>query len=169
MVVLGRIVAPFGVQGWVKVHPFGDDAVAWRDMPRWWLSADAEGGNWLPRTLEGLRPHGGGGKGVVAKLSGVDDRTGAERLVGLYVAAPRDALPATVEGEYYWADLVGLAVVNEAGESLGRVESLIEAGASPVLVVGEGGRQRLLPFVAAVVKDVDVAGGRVRVDWGRDW
>jgi 16S rRNA processing protein RimM len=42
MIVLGRIVAPFGVQGWLRVHPFGDDPEAWRKMPQWWLSADAD-------------------------------------------------------------------------------------------------------------------------------
>jgi hypothetical protein len=42
MIVLGRIVAPFGVQGWLRVHPFGDDPEAWRKMPQWWLSADVD-------------------------------------------------------------------------------------------------------------------------------
>ncbi|MDP2811033.1 MAG: ribosome maturation factor RimM [Rhodocyclaceae bacterium] len=166
MVVLGRIVAPYGLKGWVKIHPFGDDAGAWRDMPEWWLSADAEGEDWTPHGIESLRFHG---KGPIAKLKGVDDRAAAERLGGLYVAAPREALPETVEGEYYWADLVGLAVVNEAGESLGRVDSLLESGAHPVLVIREGDAQRLLPFVGAVVKRVDVVGGCIRVDWRRDW
>ena len=166
MVVLGRIVAPYGVHGWLKVKPFGDDPEGWCAMPQWWLAADAESGAWQAYGVESFRPHGAA---WIAKLAGVDDRDGAERLDGCFVGVPREALPKTRKDEYYWADLVGLAVVNEAGESLGLVDSLIEAGASPVLVVVEGSRRRLLPFVAAVVKDVDVAGSRIRVDWERDW
>ncbi len=101
----------------------------------------------------------------------VDDRTAAEKLDGMYIGAPREALPATDEDEFYWGDLVGLQVVNEAGELLGKVASLIEAGANQVLVVKDAvaDKEHLLPFVAEVVKDVAVAEGRIRVAWGRDW
>ena len=166
MVVLGRIVAPYGIAGWVRIHPFGDDPASWRGMSSWWLGASAEGPEWSPRELKGLRFHG---KGLVAKFAGVDDRSAAEKLDGLYVGAPRDALPQTAADEFYWGDLVGLAVENESGEALGTVDSLIEAGANQVLVVRDGEVERLLPFVADVVKDVAVAAGRIRVAWGKDW
>jgi 16S rRNA processing protein RimM len=168
LIVLGRIVAPFGVQGWVKVHPFGDDPDAWRKMPRWWLGSDPEGTAWQAYELTSLRQHG---KGLVAKLAGVDDRAGAEGIDGRYIAAPREALPETGEQEYYWADLIGLDVVNEQGERLGKVATLIETGANDVLVVrdGEGTqmRERLLPFVGEVVKEV--TSDHVSVAWGKDW
>jgi 16S rRNA processing protein RimM len=170
MIVLGRIVAPFGVRGWVKVRPFGDDPASWSRMPRWWLCGEADGKDWQPHELCGVRPHGAQ---WIAKFDGVDDRTGAEGLEGQYVGAPREALPATAVDEYYWADLVGLAVINEQGDDLGRVDSLIETGANQVLVVQgtEGGVavRRLLPFVGAVVREVDPAAHRIRVCWGRDW
>ncbi|HTZ00494.1 MAG TPA: ribosome maturation factor RimM, partial [Rhodocyclaceae bacterium] len=116
MIVLGRIVAPYGVKGWVKVHPFGDDPAAWREMPSLWLGADAEGSTWQAFELTALRAHGGG---LVAKLAGVDDRSAAEAVSGRFVAAPRHALPRTGENEFYWADLIGLEVVNEQDEHLG--------------------------------------------------
>jgi 16S rRNA processing protein RimM len=166
MVVLGRIVAPYGVAGWVKVHPFGDDPAAWRKMSRWWVGTDADGHGWQPRVLKGLRVHG---KGLVAKFDGIDDRVAAEGLDGCYFGAPRAELPKTDDDEYYWGDLVGLAVVNEDGEALGSVVSLLDAGANQVLVVGDGERERLLPFVADVVKDVAVDEGRIHVAWGKDW
>jgi 16S rRNA processing protein RimM len=170
MVVLGRIVAPYGVLGWVKVHPLGDDPGAWRSMREWWLGSDAEGNIWHAYPLEGFRRHGAS---WIAKLGGVDDRSGAESVDGQFVAVPRAALPQTQQDEYYWTDLIGLAVTNELGESLGQVESLIETGAHQVLVVkdNDGGekKERLLPFVGQVVKDVDIAAGVVRVDWGKDW
>ncbi len=170
MIVLGRIVAPFGVQGWVRVHAFGDEPDSWRRMPQWWLAEDPEGDAWRPVTLKGLRVQG---KGLVARFEGVDDRDGAEGLEGMYIGAPREALPKTAQDEYYWADLVGLEVGNQQGRRLGRVAEVIETGANAVLVVREGEgdamRERLLPFVAQVIKDVDVAGGRIGVEWDGDW
>jgi 16S rRNA processing protein RimM len=166
MIVLGRIVAPYGVRGWVKIHPFGDDPASWRKMSRWWLAADADGAVWQEAEVHGLRAQGAG---WVAKLEGVDDRGAADRLDGWYVGAPREAMPDTAKSEFYWADLVGLAVMNEQGESLGKVDSLIETGAHQVLVVKDGETERLLPFVETVVKSVDLADGHIRVDWGRDW
>ena len=168
MIVLGRIVAPFGVQGWLRIHAFGDDPEGWRRMPRLWLSADADAplDNWKVHELKGLRQHG---DGLVAKLAGIDDRNAAEELGSCFIGAPREDLPAPQQDEYYWADLVGLEVVNVQEQSLGRVESLIETGANQVLVVKDGERERLLPFVAQVVKAVDLAGRRIRVEWGDDW
>lgn len=164
MIVLGRIVAPYGVKGWVKVHPFGDDPAAWREMPTLWLGADAEGTTWQAYELTALKTHGGG---LVAKLAGVDDRDGAEAIAGRYLAAPRNELPRTGENEFYWADLVGLEVVNEQDERLGQVATLLASSAHPVLVVKDGEVERLLPFVDEVVKRV--ADGQVRVAWGKDW
>jgi 16S rRNA processing protein RimM len=170
MVVLGRIVVPYGIAGWVKIHAFGDDPASWRKIPRWWLADSPDAGEWSARKLEGLRFHG---KSLIAKLEGIDDRTAAEKLDGQYIGAPREDLPKTAENEFYWDELIGLAVINEAGETLGKVASLIESGAHPVLVVrdGEGAqaREHLLPFVAEVVKEVAVAGRCIRVAWGKDW
>jgi 16S rRNA processing protein RimM len=166
MIILGRVTAPYGVRGWVKVHPLGDDPEAWCSMPQWWLGSDADGSSWRTYPLEAFRRHGAS---WIAKLGGVDDRNGAEAVDGQFVAAPREALPLTDRNEYYWTDLVGLAVRNEQGESLGRVDSLIETGAHQVLVVKDGETERLMPFVSHVVKGVDVSGGTICVEWGKDW
>ena len=168
MIVLGRIVAPFGVQGWLRIHPFGDDPEAWRNMPQWWLAADAEApaASWKAHAPEGVKRHG---DGVVAKLAGIDDRDAAEALGSCYIGAPREALPAPAQDEYYWSDLIGVAVLNRQDQRLGRVKSLIETGAHQVLVVVDGERERLLPFVGHVVRAVDVAEAVIRVDWDSDW
>ena len=172
MVVLGRVIAPYGVHGWLKVFPMGDDPESWRALPAWWLGSDADGApeTWQRFDLEDLRWHG---KGLVVKLKGVDGRTAAEALDGRYIAAPREALPRTGADEYYWADLIGLQVTNEQGAVLGTVTEMLETGANDVLVVREGeskdAKQRLLPFIASVVKAVDVAAGAIRVDWPEDW
>lgn len=168
MVVLGRVVAPFGVHGWLKIHPFGDDPLSWRAMPQWWLGRDPDRDEgWTAYGLKACRAHGAG---LIVQLEGVPDRSAAEALEGLYVGAPRAALPATGRDEYYWADLVGLQVVNLQGEPLGVVEELISTGAHEVLSLRDDENiRRLLPFVAQVVKSVDLGERRIQVDWGRDW
>ena len=172
MIVLGRIVAPFGIQGWVKIHPFGDDPASWRKLPHWWLSRDdnAPDAQWKQYTLTACRPHG---KGLVAALAEVPDRNAAEAIDGFFIAAPREVLPEPAENEYYWGDLVGLAVINEADEVLGTVSSLLSTGAHDVLQVqdgeGKGAVERLIPFVAAFVLDVDLAARRILVSWQKDW
>lgn len=168
MIVLGRIAGPYGLQGWVKLNAYGDDVDALGSMPQWWLGAVAEGDTWLPRALQGVKSRG---TGWIVKFFGVDDRNAAEAIDGHYVAAPRAALPQTAADEFYWADLVGLDVLNTQGEKLGKVRKLLSSGAHDVLCVSvdEGEQERLLPFVAQVVKRVDTAGGTILVEWGVDW
>lgn len=169
MIVMGRIVAPFGIQGWLKIQPLGDDPLSWRKMPQWWLGKDPESQrpeDWQAYVPRSLREHG---KLVVAALTGVADRTAAEALDGFYVAAPREALPAPAKDEYYWSDLVGLNVENAAGVSLGSVRRMLDTGAHSVLEVADGDLVRLIPFVGVYVLDVDLAAGLIRVDWEADW
>lgn len=167
MIVLGRIASPYGVSGWVKVQPFGDDPLGWCKLRQWWLAADVKEPQWMLATLRGCRRHG---EGLVALLEGVESRERAGELKGLLVAVPRAALPEPDENEFYWGDLVGLEVSSEAGESLGYVVRLISAGAHDVLVVAdELGHERLLPFVEAVVREVNRGGGMIRVAWQADW
>lgn len=162
LVVMGRIAAPYGVKGWVKVHPYTEYLDNLLDYPIWRLGrADS----WRPyRVLEG-RPHN---RYLLAELEGVSDRDAAERLRGLEIAVARAELPEPDEDEYYWDDLIGLEVVNTSGLSLGRVDGLLETGAHDVLrVVGD--RERLIPFTAPIVLEVDPSAGRIRVDWEAEY
>lgn len=165
IVVLGRLADPYGIRGWIRVHPYADDPLAWRCMATWWIGKD--GGPWREIGLQGLKTHG---DGLVALFEGVADRDAAEGCKGMLVGAPREALPPTSDDEFYWADLMGLEVLNTGDESLGRVAGLIETGANDVLrVVADDGAERLLPFVEAVVLAVEKDAGRIRVEWGSDW
>ena len=153
------------MQGWLRLHAFGDDPLAWAEMPVWWISNDGE--SWRECKLKRLKSHA---NGLVVLLDGVVDRTAAEAMKGILVGAPREALPTTDEGEFYWSDLIGLDVINNAEERLGKVASLIETGASSVLrVVSVDNTERLLPFVAAVVLTVDKEARLIRVEGGSDW
>lgn len=172
MVVFGKVVAPYGLRGAVKVHLFADDPLAWATLPQWWLGREGEDpSRWTAVKLLRCRWRE---NVLIAELASLADRDAAEAAKGVLVGAPRGALPPTGKDEYYWADLIGLDVVNEQGQCLGRVLGLIETPANAVLRIGGGDAQdaqpeRLLPFVAAVVLEVDLPARRIRVDWQADW
>jgi 16S rRNA processing protein RimM len=166
-IVLGRITGAWGIKGGVRIQPYGDDPAGWKGMKDLWVATDDPATNWSRFKFGGLRVQG---DGVVVQFVGIDDRNAAEALAGRLVGAPRGDMPEPAADEYYWGDLIGLEVVNEQDESIGRVKSLIETGANAVLVVGAAdGSDKLLPFVDEVVLKVDVSGGRIDVAWGIDW
>jgi 16S rRNA processing protein RimM len=102
---------------------------------------------------------------LVATLKGVTTREEAERLNGVELYVAREKLPATDAGEYYHADLIGLAAVTGQGEPLGRVIAIHNFGAGDILEIAPPqGTTMLLPFSNAVVPTVDVAGGRVVIE-----
>lgn len=159
---MGRITGPFGIKGWVKLQPFTaapENLLAYRV---WWMADEA---GWRDCRVELAEVHGAA---VAVKFAGCEDRDAAALYRGREVAVPREAFPKAEPNEFYWADLVGLKVVNAQGEDLGAVSRVFETGANDVLVV-EGGCERLIPFTEQVVQEVDLAGGVIRVDWGADY
>ncbi len=99
---------------------------------------------------------------VIARLDGVADRDQAEALKGLRLYVPRDKLPKPRRGEWYVADLIGLAAMDTGGTPLGRVKSVQNFGASDVIEIGrDGGASEFLPFTKQVVPEVDIEGGRI--------
>lgn len=116
--------------------------------------------------VESHRRHSGR---LLAKLAGIESREAALALKGQSVGALRSALPEPEEGRYYWADLIGLEVVNAEGVRLGLVAEMFSNGAQHVMKLADARRERMLPFVAAVVRNVDLDARRIEVDWGADW
>jgi len=161
-VVMGRIAAPFGVKGWVKVQPFSEDPGALMDFESWRVGRGEQQKHY---SVEAVQDHG---KALVAKLAGIDDRDAAYALRGQEISVAKNDLPPPEENEFYWSDLIGLKAVNREGVELGKVDSLMESGANDLLVV-KGTREHLIPFVAAFVGEVDLAGGTIEVDWGEDY
>lgn len=159
---MGRIVAPYGIKGWIKVQPFTDSPHGLLQYPAWQVGSE---GDWRERVVESAKPHGAA---VVAKFAGIEGREGAASLQGQRIAVSREGFPIPAAGEYYWADLIGLRVVNAAGVVLGTVSRLFETGANDVMVV-DGDRERLLPFIGPVIRKVDISGGVIEVDWDADY
>jgi len=109
------------------------------------------------------------GKNVLAKLEGVEDRTQADELTGCRIFINPQLLPRLEAGEYYWSDLVGLAVETVQGEPLGVIASMMETGADDVMVLS-GERERLIPFVIdQIVREIDLDKQRLVVDWSADY
>ncbi len=160
-IAVGRVVGLFGVKGWVKIHSYTRPRDAIFHYRPWHLLV---GG--VARTVEVLEGRQQG-KGLVALVAGCGDRDTAAALIDAEIAIDVSQLPARNEGEYFWADLEGLQVVNHDGVDLGRVSHLFETGANDVMVV-KGERERLIPFRAPVVKDVDLDTGVVHVEWDTD-
>lgn len=159
---MGRIAAPFGVKGWVKLQPYSEDPGTLMDFECWRIGRN---GQHRQFAVEAVQDHG---NALVAKLAGVDDRDAAFALRGQEISVERANLPPPQDNEFYWSDLVGLRAVNRNGVELGKIDSLMETGAHDVLVI-RGEREHLVPFVAAFVGKVDLAGGTIEVDWGEDW
>ena len=105
------------------------------------------------------------GSSILARFESCGDRNTAEELAGTVLYIDSSRLPQLAEGEYYWAELIGLQVVTSAGVSLGQVIRMMETGANDVLVVS-GDRERLIPYVAGVVvEQVDLAQSALVVNW----
>lgn len=158
---LGRIAGAQGLKGWVRVISYTEPREAILDY-RPWLVGD---GHRPVKVLEGARR----GKSVVARLEGVSNRDDAENLNGLEIGIERSQLPGIGDEHFYWADLIGLEVILQEGESLGRIEQMMATGANDVMVV-EGDRQRLIPFlINQTVTEVDLKSGRIIVDWDAEF
>jgi 16S rRNA processing protein RimM len=162
-IVIGKVGGPFGVKGWIKLLSWTEPREEIADYSPWQLK---QGEGWKEWKVAEFRPHG---KGLAARLVGLDDRDQAAALMGADIAVWRDQLGETAPGQYYWADLVGLEVRLAGGESFGKVQGLMATGANDVLVV-KGERERLVPFIQGqVIKGVDLDAGIITVDWDPDF
>lgn len=158
-IVSGQIAGAYGVKGWVNVVSFTKPLTNLLRYKTWLLK---DGKTWRPLVVEQGKTHG---KGLVAKLVGVDDRDQALALNGVEIAILRSQLPELDTGEYYWADLIGFTVANVDGVTFGTIDHLFETGSNDVMVV-KGEREHLVPFIKdQVVKSVDVTSKRILVDW----
>ncbi|MBT9524081.1 MAG: ribosome maturation factor RimM [Rhizobacter sp.] len=177
---VGRVVDAWGVKGWIKVQPFASDPQALFSSKRWFVKPPEEAdirqfgtkpAASFPHLLKvtEAKEHG---DGVVAQVQEVSDRTAAEALRGARLFVGRSSFPTADADEYYWVDLIGLSVVNRQGDALGTVIGLLDTGPHSVLRIQPAdakAEERLVPFVAAYVDDVNLAEKRITVDWGLDY
>jgi 16S rRNA processing protein RimM len=162
--VIGQISGVYGVKGWVRIHSHTEPVENLLGYSNWTMLRQ---GGWEAICIDAGKRHG---KGLVAHIEGVDDRSQAEALKGCDIAVPLTELPGLAEDEYYWHQLEGLSV-ECAGELLGRVDQMMATGAIDVMVVKpcEGSRdqrERLIPWIrGSVVKNIDLLAANIQVDW----
>jgi 16S rRNA processing protein RimM len=163
-VVVGRVQGAYGLNGWVRLISYTDppdNLLAYRSD---WLLGGPDG--WHSVASSAARPQG---KNYVARFADSNDRDSAQALQGLEIAVPATALPAPAEDEYYWRELIGMAVVDLRGRQLGSVVELMATGANDVLVVAPAaGVRQLIPFSRQHVTRVDVQARQLTVDWDPD-
>lgn len=177
VLVVGKITSCYGIKGWVKIHSYTEPQENFLAFEQWHLQRR---GTLEPIEFDQGKRHG---KGLVAHIAGVDDRTLAEAYTGLEVVVASNKLPVLEEGDYYWRQLEGLQVwCQDSNDSSGKeqkkwigvVDYLIETGANDVLVVKacEGSydkAERLIPYLLGeTVLRVDLEAGLMEVDWYLD-
>ena len=160
---MGRVTAPWGVKGAVKIESFGAVSGNLCKYSRWWIGKPGE---LSEVAVTECRPHG---KYLVARFEGCGDPEQAGAFSGAEIALRREDLPEPAAHEFYQADLIGLEVLNGHGEHLGKVAGFFSTGANEVMRVAHPAGERLVPVAGEVIRRVDLEAGRVEVDWGADW
>jgi 16S rRNA processing protein RimM len=156
-ICVARIGAAHGLRGEVRLWTFTEDPMS---VTRYGPLSTKDGA----RQLEVARARAAKDH-LVAALTGVTTREEAERLNGVELYVARDRLPPPDEGEFYHADLIGLAAVDAAGTPLGTVSAIHNFGAGDIIEIAPPqGAPLMLPFTDAVVPTVDIAGGRVVIE-----
>jgi 16S rRNA processing protein RimM len=149
------IKSPHGVRGEVRVDPRSDVPDRFR------VGATLECDGLGPLTVTSIR---GTPQEPIVGFAGYSSRPEAEPLRGRSLRVSVDEARRATKGRYLWADLVGLRAESPSGEPIGTVTDLLRAGETDVLVVARAhGGELLVPAIASVVREVDVAGGRVVV------
>lgn len=159
---MGRIAAPFGVQGWVKIQPYTGEPSGLEGYPVFWVGAKE------PFKQYGVEQVAVHGRSVLCKFRGISVREQAALLKGCEVGVPRHELPKSGPDEFYWADLIGVEVKNTDGVAFGTIARMADNGAQSVMVVN-GERERLIPFVAPILREVSLEERKVVVEWGADF
>ncbi len=161
-IVIGRIVGVSGCGGHVKVISFTEPRDNFLQFKSWLVGREAK-----PYAVLDVKRKG---RGIAARLDGVNDRDRAAAMMDSQIAIKREWLGALPRGEYYWFELTGLRVFNQDGAELGAITKLLETGANDVLVVEGQGPRYLIPYVRdTVVTAVDCERRRMRVKWNREW
>lgn len=164
--VIGKIGAPYGVKGWVKITSYTDKLEGVFSYTPWLLGQVKESNKYV---VDQWRLHN---KGVIAKLVGVETRDDAESIKNLEISIKAEQLPQLESDDFYWRELVGMQVVTDKGYNLGVVKELFETGANDVLLVKAnlndafGQKERMIPYlVEQVIKNVDREAKTITVEW----
>ena len=162
-VVMGKVVGSHGIKGWLKIQPFTEEIKTLGKFPSWFLSKDE--GEWIEFKVESSSIQG---RTVLSKIEHINDRNGADRLRGYLIGINKIDLPELEKGKYYWSDLIGLEVINQAGFNFGVIDSIMETGSNDVLVIKDE-KEWLIPYLDNVVLKIDLEKKNILVDWDENF
>jgi len=162
VVVVGCFGKTFGIQGWIKIISFTTPRENILKFKPWLVQKNS---SWEEVYIENSEEHFDNN---VVKLPNCNSPEEAKTFTNLKIGIWREQLPKLKPGEYYWADLLGLTVINKNGINFGEVKEILASGANDVLVV-VGKRRRLIPYVSHVVFAVDLSKRVIQVDWEEDF
>jgi len=159
-VTIGKVTAPHGVRGEVRVYPLTEFPDRFFDLARVFLCRGEGRSERRVSRVKGLA------RGLfLLKLEGIDTRDEAERWRGAEVQVPRAEAVPLPPGRYYVFELVGARVVTKDGAPVGRLEDVLATAANDVFVVrSEEGREILVPAVRHVVLSIDPEEGTIVID-----
>ena len=164
LVIMGRVVAPYGVFGWLKIVPDTEEFDGLLGYKKWWIGKDND---WRELAVKEAKIHN---DVLVVKLQGIDDRDAAVACKGKQIAVPRALLPKLKSEEYYWSDLIGLAVKNQQDVDFGKISDVFATGANDVIVAkSDTGQERLIPYIAQNILEVNMVEKTMLVDWDSDF
>lgn len=155
---IGKVGAPYGVKGWIKVHSFTAIKLNIFEYLPWYVE---EKNGWHITEVTDGREHG---KTLVVKFEGYDSPETVRVLTGKTLGIQRSQLPELKKDEYYWSDLQGLTVINQDGTVLGTITHMLETGANDVMVVKKD-KEYAIPYLPDVVLSVDLEKREMRVNW----
>ena len=154
LIEIGRIVRSQGLKGQVKVLSYLESPEVLHGLSGLFVGRSVQEALLFP--LVDVRA---GRDSFILQLGGVADRDAAERLRGSSVWMPSEGMQKLPEGEYYWREIIGLQVMTEENEILGRIEAVFPTGGNDVYVCRGGGREILLPAIGDVVRKIDTDRG----------
>lgn len=161
-IIVGRFGKSFGMRGWIKVISFTSPE---RNILDFSYLLIKKNNFWEKIYFEDSRERL---DSIVVKLPNCNSLEEASNFTNIEISVHRKQLPKLDHGEYYWADLVGLRVINLDGVDFGIVRELIATGSNDVLVV-VGERKRLIPYLSYVIYSVDLGERKIYVDWMQDF
>ena len=152
--IVGRILAPWGIRGEVKVEVLTDFPERFAPQKVLYLNA-------RPLEIESCRPHK---QHLVVKLATIDSVEDAEKLRGQALTIPRSELSRLPEGQYYTFQIIGLAVLTTEGEHLGQVTDIMATAGNDVYIVEGKRNEILIPAIEDVVKYIDLEKGEMVIE-----
>jgi 16S rRNA processing protein RimM len=156
LVVIGQVVRPQGRRGELLVESLSDQPERFPSLRRAFVESPPEGA--VEVQVVSCRPHG---TRWVLKLSGLESIADAAVWRGRRLAIPEEDIARLPDGSFYYYQLRGLAAESEDAETLGRVEDVVDTGATAVIVIRDGAREVLVPFAEPFVRSVRLDEGRI--------